>query len=255
MNRIVLAASSTLLAALMVLVQPVSATTEVTVTVTDREGDTGGGVTCLQDEYGEWIWDPLTIFPESSEPASILDCLDIIEGWLTYECTPNRVKSVTMGMTLAAPLDPEVTDLPGMAKKVRWVWFFYQEIPVFHGDYYIYIDWDGEEFAVYLADYASSEKEWNSYVPLIPMDLEADVKMETFIDDCGIERMNIVVTPSEREILGLLLTCNYWFFETMLTMKVNYEELDAGGWCAADVTDKAEDASVKTVPFWSVPAA
>jgi len=255
MRKIPVTAGCTLLAALMVLVQPVSATTEVTVAVSDREGDAGAAFIGIEDENGDYAWYPWMVFAESSQPGSIMGCLDVIEGWLTYEYTPNRVRSVTMGMTLAAPLDPEVTDLPSIAKMVRWVWFFYVETPVFHGDYYIYIDWDGEEFVVYLADYASSAKEWNSYVPLIPMDFEADVKMETFVDEGGIERMNIVVTPSEREVLKLLLTCNYWFFETMMVMNEDYEELDRGGRVGVDVTDMAYDPKINTVPYWPVPEA
>ena len=253
MKRMASAVSSALLAALMILVQPVSATTEVTVSVTDREGDLGKPYyICVLDENDQYHWEPWVFWPDTS-PVGDTDYLDIIEAWVTYECSPTKVKSVTVGMTLAAPLNPELTDLPVGVKMVRWVWFFYQETPVFHGDYYIYIDWDGEEFVIYLADYASTDKEWNSYVPLVPMDFEASVEMETFIDNCGVERMNIVVTTSEREILDLVLTCNYWFFETQIVRSLDFEELEYGGWFAPDITDVAYDQSVDTLPIWPVP--
>lgn len=251
--RTVSAAIGAMVAALLVLVQPVSATTEVTVTVADREGDLGGaGFFSYLDENGDWAWDPYVFWPDST-PIGSENYLDIIEAWVTYECSPTMVKSVTVGMTLAAPLDPELTDLPVGLKMVRWAWFFYQEMPEFHGDYYIYLDWDGEEFAVYLADYASTDKEWNSDVPLVPMDFESCVLMETYLDDSGIERMNIVVTTSEDEILDLILTCNYWFFETQYVHSDGFEELTMRGWWASDMTDMAYDPSTDILPIWPVP--
>ena len=253
MKRTVVAIGSTLLAVLMVLAQPVSATTDVTVSVIDREGDLGKPYyVCVLDESNQYYWEPWVFWPDTSLVGTA-GYLDIIGAWVTYECSPNRVKSITVGMTLAEPLDSEAADIPAGVKMVRWAWFFCQETPVFHGDYYIYVDWDGEEFAVYLADYASTDKEWNSYVPLIPMDFETSVEMETFVDNCGVERMNIVVTTSEREILDLVLTCNYWFFETQIVRSLDFEELEYGGWSAPDATDVAYDQSVDTLPIWPVP--
>ncbi len=253
MKRIAVAAVSTLVAALMALVQPVSATTEVTVSVADREGDLGGvGYVCYQDENGDWAWDPWVFWSDSS-PIGIASYLDMLGAWVTFECSPSKVKSIEMGMTLAAPLYPEVANLPVGVKMVRWVWFFYQELPEFHGDYYIYIDWNGEEFAVYLADYASTDKEWNSDVPLVPMDFEASVQMETFVDEDGIERMNIVATTSDRGILDLILTCNYWFFETQYVHSEGFEELTTRGWWASDMTDIGYDPSTDILPIWPVP--
>jgi len=253
MKRIALAAGSTLLAALMILVQPVSATTEVTVSVTDREGDAGMAFIKIIDENGDYEWVPFVTFPEPSQPGSIMGCLDIIEGWLTYECTPNSVKSVTMGMTMAAPLDPEVTDLPNIMKKVQWCWFFYVETPVWFNDYSIIIEWDGEEFVSFLADYTSAGKGGNPDVPLIPIDFETDVKMETFVDEDDIERMNLVVTTSDREILKLLLTSKWWFFEIYMIQSEQYEEMDPGGGIGVDATDMAYDPTINILPYWPVP--
>jgi hypothetical protein len=253
MKRAAAAAISTVVAALMVLVQPASATSEVTVAVTDREGDLGGaGYVCYLDEDGDWMWDPWVFWSDTS-PIGNAGYLDMLGAWVTYECSPSKVKSIEIGMTLAAPLDPEVTDLPVGVKMVRWAWFFYQELPEFHGDYYIYVDWDGEEFAVYLADYASTDKELNSDVPLIAMDFESCVQTETFVDIRGIERMNIVVTTSEREIIDLILTCNYWFFETQYVHSEGFVELTMRGWWASDMTDMAYDPSTDNLPIWPVP--
>jgi len=253
MRRIAAAVISTLVIVLM-FIQPVSATGVATMTIPDREGDLGksGYMAVLNDE-GDWIFEPWVPWQDTTQLGSA-GYLDILDAWVTLEGSANKVKTATMGMTVASPLVVGETTIPDGVKMVRWAWFFYEDDVPFHGDYYIFLDWYGDAFAVYLVDYAVTDKTMPLLPPTTSMDFDKSVEFQTFVNEDGIERMSIRVTIDERAILDKVLEGNYWFFETQYVYSAEFEDGQSGGWWAIDMTDSSSDPTVYTdLPWWPMP--
>lgn len=229
MRRVIAAAMSTIIAALMICT-PASAK-KSTVSFVDPIGDIG------PDVYFNLPTDPSDP-PSTSTPVSGATYLDMVEGWVTLK----NANEYILGFELAGVVDESIV-LPQDATGALWVWYFYADTE-YYADCMAVVSWDGTVFEAYL----KYRTEFGA-VPYPYWNLEFIPSGST---------VELTVNAAQAEPFELLSEMNFWFAETKIwfsPLVEPYEDWalppDSGGWHPIDINDW--DPSESELPWLPMP--
>jgi hypothetical protein len=149
MRRVVALLSVAAIAVMMAM--PLSTAGGNQITVLDRQGDIGKTIIC--GGQGSHEWGDMLSYWSGNSPLANAGYVDMLSEWVAI-----KGNTVTMGMTLAAPI-PVNSVLPDGVKELRWAWLFWTTIDTTtssnNAPYGVYVMWSGGEFTTAFVDRTS----------------------------------------------------------------------------------------------------
>jgi hypothetical protein len=135
----------------VMMAMPLSAAGGGQISVPDRQGDIGKTIVC--GGQGSHESGDMLSYWSGNSPLAKAGYVDMLSEWIAI-----KGNTVTMGMTLAAPILVN-SALPDGVKEIRWAWLFWTTIDTTtssnNAPYGVYVLWSGGELTAAFVDRTS----------------------------------------------------------------------------------------------------